>query len=244
MLIEALLLRASAGHRAVERLPSGRRQLCLALLLSAGLLATDQAAAQGVRSMAPSVGALIALTALALWQMAPTDLPGVGGLIAVVLAFALVALPLRRRNADVRAWASRRSAASCRAAPGRPMPAGLDVPLLLAASSEHFLRLQSAWDRSDLEALQQMTTPQMFHALMDQLPQEGEPANRTDVTELKADLFAFEEVAGALLASVEFSGLVRESPGAEPAPFKELWLLVQNQSGDDRWLLAGQQALF
>ena len=234
--------RARAAERELGLPRSAAGQVFLALLLSAGLLVTDHAAAQGVRSVAPSVGALIALALLALGHMTLVDVAGVAALVAATMTLVPIAFVVRRRHGNfLRAF--RRQVASVQPN-SHVIPTGLDVESLLAAAQAQFLRLQSAWDRSDLEALRRMTTPQMCQSLIEQMPQHGEPANCTEFLEVRATMFAFEVVAGAYLASIEFSGLVRESPWTQPVPFKELWLLVPSQSGDERWLLAGQQVLF
>jgi predicted lipid-binding transport protein (Tim44 family) len=42
---------------------------------------------------------------------------------------------------------------------------------------------------------------------------------------------------------VRFSGLVRETPGAEAASFEEVWNLVKPGDGSSGWLLAGIQQM-
>lgn len=120
-----------------------------------------------------------------------------------------------------------------RAAPPRP---------LLRAAREQFLRLQSAWDAADLDTLRRLTTEDMFEELAAELPARGHEPNRTDVLALEAHLIAFECVGPLELASIEFSGVVRESARRGPAPFREVWMLAR-QPGGETWRLARQQAL-
>jgi predicted lipid-binding transport protein (Tim44 family) len=42
---------------------------------------------------------------------------------------------------------------------------------------------------------------------------------------------------------VRFSGLVRETPGAAPASFEEVWNLMKPADGSSGWLLAGIQQM-
>ena len=44
------------------------------------------------------------------------------------------------------------------------------------------------------------------------------------------------------MASVEFSGMIREEPSAGPSPFREVWNMTKPKSGGG-WLVAGVQAL-
>jgi predicted lipid-binding transport protein (Tim44 family) len=45
------------------------------------------------------------------------------------------------------------------------------------------------------------------------------------------------------MASVEFSGLIRENPAEGPAPFREVWNITRPKNGRGGWLVAGVQAL-
>jgi predicted lipid-binding transport protein (Tim44 family) len=131
------------------------------------------------------------------------------------------------------------------------LPAGLDYTHLLDAVREQFIRLQAAWDAADLGTLGALTTPQMLAELCAQIPPAGSPPNRTDVLSVKAELLGFDDLQSAWIATIEFSGLIRESPEREAAPFRELWLLMREHQphagGSDTcctpWRLARQQAL-
>jgi predicted lipid-binding transport protein (Tim44 family) len=45
------------------------------------------------------------------------------------------------------------------------------------------------------------------------------------------------------MASVEFSGLIREDLSAGPSSFREVWNMTRTKEGADGWLVAGVQAL-
>ena len=73
---------------------------------------------------------------------------------------------------------------------------------------------------------------------------EPAPAGaRTEVVMLEAQLLGIEETAVDYLASVEFSGMIREEPSSGPAPFREVWNMVKPKNGSAGWLVAGVQAL-
>ncbi len=59
---------------------------------------------------------------------------------------------------------------------------------------------------------------------------------------LDAKLLGIEELPDAWLASVEFSGMIREDASAGPSPFREVWNMSKPVSGGG-WLVAGVQAL-
>ncbi|MBV8618312.1 MAG: Tim44 domain-containing protein [Curvibacter sp.] len=133
------------------------------------------------------------------------------------------------------------------AGPGWRIPADFDVEAFLAVAKRHFVTLQGAWDRSDIELLRSMMTDAMLGEIRAQLAEReahrpGEP-NATEVVMLEARLLGIEDLADDHLASVEFSGLIREEPSAGPSPFREVWNLIKPREGQRGWLVAGVQAL-
>lgn len=127
------------------------------------------------------------------------------------------------------------------------IPAGFDVEGFLRASKANFVKLQDAWDRADIPALRAMMTDEMIAQIQAQLAEReahtGAAANRTEVEMLDAQLLGIEELDGEYMASVEFSGMIREEPAAGPNPFREVWNITRPMSGPGGWLVAGVQAL-
>ena len=114
---------------------------------------------------------------------------------------------------------------------------------VLEAARSRFLRLQAAWDAGDVQALGHLTTPDMLQELLPVLGNRIGGPSRTDVITLHATLLDIEELGAAWLASVEFSGLIRESAEQGAVPFRELWMLAAAKDGAPTWRLARQQAL-
>ncbi len=127
------------------------------------------------------------------------------------------------------------------------VPAGFDTDGFLSAAKTNFVTLQVAWDKSDIPALRAMMTDSMLSEIQTQLAErESHPdggSNRTDVVMLEARLLGIEENADEYLASVEFSGMIREEPSAGPSPFREVWNMSKPVNGNRGWLVAGVQAL-
>lgn len=120
------------------------------------------------------------------------------------------------------------------------VPAGFDVAGFLRAAKSNFIRLQLANDGGRLEELREVTTPEMFEALREDA---GAAGQQTDVVTLNADLLEVSTEGDRHWASVRFSGLVRETPGAEPASFEEVWNLAKPVDGSTGWVLAGIQQM-
>jgi predicted lipid-binding transport protein (Tim44 family) len=121
------------------------------------------------------------------------------------------------------------------------VPPGFDAAGFVRAAKLNFIRLQEANDKGDLATLRELTTPQMADALAEQLRSGG--PQHTDVVTLDADLLEVVTEGDAHHASLRFRGMMRESPGAEPAGFEEIWNLVKPLDDSSGWLLAGIQQL-
>ena len=125
---------------------------------------------------------------------------------------------------------------------GRPLRQR-EVDDLLKLARMSFVQLQAAWDRADLGALRHFTTEPLLEELRSQLAERGPGPNHTEVLRLDARLLRLEELQEAFVASVEFSGLIRERLDERAAPFRELWLLARPKASDTGWQLARVQSL-
>lgn len=122
------------------------------------------------------------------------------------------------------------------------VPADFDVEGFLRNAKVHFHRLQSAWDRKDLQDIQSFTTPEVFAEIRMQLAEES-GNNYTEVVSLQADLLAIEESGSDWLASVRYAGTMRDAQGAPATEFQEIWNLAKRKDGSSGWLLAGMQQI-
>lgn len=127
------------------------------------------------------------------------------------------------------------------------VPAGFDTEGFLKAAKANFVTLQAAWDKSDLNSLRAMMTDSMLKEIQSQLAERevhtGGPVNLTEVVMIEAQLLGIEDLGDDYMASVEFSGMIREEPSAGPSPFREVWNMTKPKSGNSGWLVAGVQAL-
>ena len=126
------------------------------------------------------------------------------------------------------------------------VPEGFDAEGFLKACKGNFVTLQDAWDRSDVNSLRVMMTDDMLEQIKAQLADReshtGGMVNKTDVVMLDAKLLGIEELSDVYMASVEFSGMIREDSSAGASPFREVWNMTKPRSGGG-WLVAGVQAL-
>jgi predicted lipid-binding transport protein (Tim44 family) len=127
------------------------------------------------------------------------------------------------------------------------IPDGFDAEGFLKSAKANFVSLQAAWDKSDINALRVMMTDTMLKEIQTQLAERevhtGGPVNLTDVVMIEAQLLGIEDTGTDYMASVEFSGMIREEPSAGASPFREVWNMTKSKTGNSGWLVAGVQAL-
>ena len=133
--------------------------------------------------------------------------------------------------------------ASAPAAAPWGVPADFDVAGFLRNGKVHFIRMQAAWDEKNLADIREFTTPEAFAEIKMQIDEEKGTVNKTDVVNLDAVLLGIETGPTDYLASVRFSGSMRENNEAEATPFEEVWNLSKPVEGRGGWLLAGIQQL-
>lgn len=122
----------------------------------------------------------------------------------------------------------------------RNIPADFDVEGFLRQAKLNFVRLQAANDRGDMDDIRQFTSPEMFAEIRMQFQERGGKVQETDVMQLDAELLEVVTEDNRHIASVHFSGQLREDSAA-PAAFGEIWHLAKPTDGSRGWNVAGIQ---
>jgi predicted lipid-binding transport protein (Tim44 family) len=130
----------------------------------------------------------------------------------------------------------------------RPQPAGadrvphwFDGPGFIEGAKTHFIRLQAAWDQGDFRDIREYTTPQMFAEIQRERERLG-GTQYTEVVRLQAELVTIQRDGDLAVASIRFSGLIREDAQGVAEEFSEIWHVQHvwdTAQGD--WLIAGIQ---
>jgi predicted lipid-binding transport protein (Tim44 family) len=123
------------------------------------------------------------------------------------------------------------------------VPAGFDTDAFLRHAKASFIRMQAAWDRSDLADLREFTSPEVYAELSLQIQERGGNPDFTDVVSIDAQLLGIETTERDYLASVQFNGMIRNAPNAQAEPFVEVWNLAKPLNGNGGWVLAGIQQI-
>ena len=120
------------------------------------------------------------------------------------------------------------------------IPVDFDTNRFLQEAKAQFVSIQKVWDSGDLTQMRNFLTDDLLKELQAQLSgRVGE--NHTEVVLLNAEMLGIEKVTDGHLASVRFSGMLREQAGAEAFRFEEVWNLFKPEQGG--WLLAGIQQI-
>ncbi|MCB2261991.1 MAG: TIM44-like domain-containing protein [Candidatus Thiosymbion ectosymbiont of Robbea hypermnestra] len=121
-------------------------------------------------------------------------------------------------------------------------PDWFDGAGFLDGAKTHFIGLQRAWDQADFREIRDYVTPELFTELERERKRLGEGAQYTEVVTLEAELLAVQRDGDQVVASILFSGLIREERDAAADPFQEIWHVQhawESSAGD--WLITGIQ---
>jgi predicted lipid-binding transport protein (Tim44 family) len=122
------------------------------------------------------------------------------------------------------------------------IPADFDVAGFVRNAKVHYIRLQAANDAGNLDDIREFTTPEMFAEIKLAIGERGGAAQETDVVQIEADVLEVVEEGNRYIASVRFTGQIREDRGAAEA-VDEIWHLVKPRAGQGGWRLAGIQQI-
>ncbi|MFN3618490.1 MAG: Tim44 domain-containing protein [Aquabacterium sp.] len=131
------------------------------------------------------------------------------------------------------------AAAPAPAAAPAAVPAGFDAAGFERIAKMIFIRLQAANDAGQVDDLRKFTTPELFASLRLDLQERAGATQQTDVLELHAELIDTAQENGQWVATVRFTGLIREEAEAGAQPFDELWHLVRPLDESREWAIAG-----
>ena len=119
---------------------------------------------------------------------------------------------------------------------------GFEAEPFLRVAKTSFIRLQAANDARDLDDIRDFTTPEMFAEIAMQVRDRGDAPQKTEVVTLNASLVEAVVEGDYAIASVRFTGLIREAAEANPEPFDEIWHVRKDQRDrKSTWLIAGIQ---
>ena len=120
-------------------------------------------------------------------------------------------------------------------------PPGFDVAQFEHHAKLNFTRLQAANDKGDVSTMRDFMAPGLFAQVEADLKARGDAPQQTDVVTLNAEVLEVVTEGNVYVASVRFSGMLREENDIPAQPFSELWHLEKPVNGSTGWLISGIQ---
>lgn len=122
------------------------------------------------------------------------------------------------------------------------IPADFQVEPFIRNAKASFIRLQAAHDRGDINEIRDFTTPEMLAEISQQIQERGDAQQKSEVMFIDAHLLEVETSTDMAIASVRFTGQLRELPNGEAEAFDEIWHVQKDlKDSNATWLLAGIQ---
>ncbi len=122
------------------------------------------------------------------------------------------------------------------------IPADFKVEPFIRNAKASFIRLQTAHDHGDINEIRDYVTPEMLAEITAQINERSDTQQKTEVMFIDANLLEVETTNDMAIASVRFTGQLRDAPDGEPETFDEIWHVQKDlKDPNATWLLAGIQ---
>jgi predicted lipid-binding transport protein (Tim44 family) len=117
-----------------------------------------------------------------------------------------------------------------------------EIEPFLRVAKTSFIRLQAANDAGDLDDIRDYTTPEMYAEIAMQVQDRAGAAQKTEVVSVNPSLVESVVEGDHAIASVRFTGLMRENDAPNPVPFDEIWHVRKNlKDRKGSWMIMGIQ---
>ena len=123
------------------------------------------------------------------------------------------------------------------------LPEGFDTAGFLRAARGVFVKLQAANDAGDVNTLREFVSDELLGIFQDEIARRGGVAQSVEVVSLESELVAYERDWDEHIASVVFTGSVREEAGGPTERIEEVWNLSRPVRQSGGWTLVGIQSL-
>lgn len=121
-------------------------------------------------------------------------------------------------------------------------PSWFDEENFVRLAKGHFIRLQAANDAKDLHDIREYTTPEIFAEISLQMQERGDTVQHTEVIAVDAKVLDVYSEGDNTIASVRFTGQIREQANGPMESFDEIWHVQRPQSVPNAdWYIAGIQ---
>lgn len=118
------------------------------------------------------------------------------------------------------------------------IPPNFNVAGFVRKARLYFIRLQIAWDKSDIQNISEITTPEICEEFRRQIIARGPSENCTDVVAFEAEVLGVKAVGSKFVVTVKLTGIIKESMENAQEAFEEVWRMTRSVAGKENWLLA------
>lgn len=121
------------------------------------------------------------------------------------------------------------------------VPADFNQQEFLEGAKAAYTRLNTAWDKRDLQDITLFATPAFMEEIREQAQADPTPSS-TEIMLVNAELVEVVKEGDEQMASVFFNVLLRESADqSAPKDVREMWHFVRNADGTGMWRVDGIQ---
>jgi predicted lipid-binding transport protein (Tim44 family) len=121
------------------------------------------------------------------------------------------------------------------------VPPGFDSEEFLKGAKAIYTRLQSSWDKRDLDDIRQFTAPEVFEEIQRQVQEEPTPG-KTELLLINPKLLEVREMDGQTVASVLYDVMLRENQTELSRQVREIWHFSRQAGNSEAfWVLEGIQ---
>lgn len=125
---------------------------------------------------------------------------------------------------------------------GIHLPGGFDQEEFLNGAKAAYARLNTAWDRRDIDDIAQFATPAFLEEIRKQKEEDPTPGKTEIMLMNSASVLEGKVEDGEQIVSVYFDVLLREDPSQEtPVNVREVWHFTRPADGNGSWKLDGIQ---
>ncbi|MBE0494081.1 MAG: Tim44 domain-containing protein [Thiomicrospira sp.] len=122
-------------------------------------------------------------------------------------------------------------------------PDWFDEASFVEGAKQHFMAIQTAWDRGNAAEIESYCTPELFAELQSLMQQVQAGENHTEVDTLYTQVLDQSLEDGYFVVSLGFSGFIKEDRNEPAHAFNEVWHIRRLAKGEGDWQIAGIQQL-
>ncbi|GFM36333.1 Tim44 domain-containing protein [Desulfovibrio psychrotolerans] len=126
---------------------------------------------------------------------------------------------------------------------GPDLPAGFDPDEFLQGAKAIYVRLQSSWDKRDIDDIRQFTSDEVYEEIARQATEDPTPG-KTELLLITPQLIEAREVGQQIIATVLYDVMLREDGDTHSRQDRELWHFSRDRDRpEDFWVLEGIQQI-